>query len=65
MDPRDDAFNLLRQPDLIQDGEFNFLLKGPVPRDTSTILMNLLTQATDDPFEYYLGFDFATSGTFE
>lgn len=29
-DPRDDARNLLKQPELIRDGEYNIVLKGPI-----------------------------------
>ena len=40
-DPRDEVGNLLRQPDLIKEGEYNFLLKGPIASELISSKVNL------------------------
>ena len=64
-DELDDALNLLRQPGLVGAGEYNFLLKGPIASlelEAYTTHFQILTQAPSEPYEYYLGLDFANSG---
>ena len=65
LDPRDDAQNLVRQELLIREGEYNFVLKGPVNSEAivpTSKMFHYLTQASIDPFEYYIGLDFSHSG---